>query len=305
MGASRSGWPYREIAWLAARQETMITHAQLIDLGVAAGSVASAVGLGRLYRVHQGVYSIVPPAARPRLAAERAAILACGPAAVVSHWSAAWLHGLSERRPETVQITVVGERGRRRRGLDVHRTRVLERPDRTRVGGLPATTVVRTLIDLSPALADGQLEPLLDRALRTASHAAVRSALQRAKGRPGTERVRALLDPNRPSADAWSAAERRLLELIRTSGLPQPECNVPLGDHGRVPDLLWRVERVIVEYESWEFHSGPASFHDGHERHNELTALGYQVIHVTWRVLSRHPERVLVWIAAALARAGV
>lgn len=299
-----SRWPYREISALADRQGTMVTRAQLLDLGASPGSVDRAVALGRLYRVHHGVYSIAPSGTRPRLAAEHAALLVCGPCAVISHWSAAWLHALIERRSPTVEVTMTGDRGRRRAGIEVHRVAVLERADRTRVGRLPATTVARTVIDLSPLIANAELERLLDRALRKVSRAAMLSALERAAGRPGTGRLRALLDPARPSADSWSKAERRLLELIRGSGLPMPECNVPLGDHGWIPDLLWRAQRVIVEYDSWEFHSGPASFHDDRARHNELTAQGYQVIHVTWRDLNDHPERVLVWIAAALARAG-
>jgi very-short-patch-repair endonuclease len=280
----------------------MIARMQLIELGVGSSSVAPAVAMARLHRVHQGVFSIAPPAARPRLAPEHAALLACGPAAVISHWSAAWLHGLSERQPSRVELAVVADRSRRRPGLQVHRAVNLGRADRTKVGRLPCTAVARTVIDLSPGLNDRELEPLLDRALRLVTRAAMLSALSRAEGRAGTRRVRALLDPARPSADAWSAAERRLLDLIRSSGLPQPECNVPLGDLGRVPDLLWRSERVIVEYDSWDFHSGPASFHDDRERHNELTAQGYQVLHVTWRVLHDHPEQVLVWIARALGR---
>lgn len=300
MGTTRSRWPYRAINALAERQATMITRAQLVELGVRPGSIAAALAVGRLHRVHQGVYSIVPPAARPPLAAEYAALLACGPGALISHWSAAWLHRLIERQPRPVQLTVVGDRGRRRPGLVVHRAVGLAPADRTRVGRLPCTAVARTVIDLSPALNDRQLEPLLDRALRLVSRTAMESALSRAEGRPGTRRVRALLVPARPSADAWSEAERRLLELIRASGLPQPECNVPIGDHGWVPDLLWRKERVIVEYDSWDYHSGPASFHRDRERHNELTAQGYQVLHVTWRVLHDHPEQVLVWLARAL-----
>ncbi|HTU31345.1 MAG TPA: hypothetical protein VMF07_18275 [Solirubrobacteraceae bacterium] len=300
MRDSQTGWPYRAIATLAGRQATMVAYMQLLELGVPQRSIATAAALGRLHRVHRAVYSIAPPNARPRLAPEHAALLACGPDTFLSHWTAAWLHGLTERQPSPVELTVVGDRGRGRSGIAVHRTTALARADRTKVGRLHCTGVARTAIDLSPTIADRQLEPLLDRAMRATSRAALIAGLDRAAGRPGTGRVRALLDPERPSADAWSAAERRLLELIRASGLPLPECNVPLGDRGRVPDLLWRKQRVIVEYDSWDFHSGPASFHDDRDRHNELTAQGYQVLHVTWRMLRYHPEQVLVWIARAL-----
>lgn len=295
-------WPYGAVANVTSRQATMISRGQLLGLGVASSSVTQAAALGRLHRVHLAVYSVAPPGARPRLAPEHAALLACGPGAVLSHWSAAWLHGLTERQPAPVELTVVGERGRRRPRLVAHRTTSLERADRSRVGRLPCTAVARTVIDLSAVLGDRQLEPLLDRALRRTSRTAFQWALARAGSRPGTARVRALLDPERPSADAWSEAERRLLDLIRASGLPQPECDVQLGDRGRIPDQLWRAERVIVEFDSWEFHSGPAAFHDDRARHNELTAQGYQVLHVTWRLLHDHPEQVLVWIARALQR---
>jgi very-short-patch-repair endonuclease len=302
MGAKRTGWPHRDVAALAGRQATMITREQLIARGVASGSIGSGLDLGRLYRVHQGVYSIVPAGARPRLAAEQAALLACGETAVLSHRSAAWLHGLIDRRSNPIELTVVGDRGRRRPGLVVHRARTMASGDLTRLGSLPATSIARTVLDLSPALEDVALEPMIDRALRVTSRSALLSTLSRAKGRPGAARVQALLDPARPSARTRSRAERRLLDLIRTSGLPAPECDVPLGDHGRIPDLLWREQKVIVEFDSWEYHSGPASFHDDRARHNELTAQGYQIIHVTWRVLRDRPEQVLVWIAAALAR---
>jgi predicted transcriptional regulator of viral defense system len=153
MGARRR-WPYQVIARVAERQATMIARVQLLELGVAPSSVAPAVALARLHRLHQGVFSIAPPGARPRLAPEHAALLACGQDAVISHWSAAWLHGLSERQPSPVELTVVGDRSRRRPGLDVHRVAILGRAGRTKVGRLPCTSVARTLIDLSPTLDD-------------------------------------------------------------------------------------------------------------------------------------------------------
>ena len=77
---------------------------------------------------------------------------------------------------------------------------------------------------------------------------------------------------------------------------------MPIG--GYVADLLWREQRVIVEYDSVHWHSGPAVFHDDRTRHNELTAHGrYQVLHVTERQLTHELEQVLIWVAVALSRA--
>ena len=84
--------------------------------------------------------------------------------------------------------------------------------------------------------------------------------------------------------------------------MPSPESNVRLGPR-YVPDLLWRAQRVIVEYDSEEHHMGRRPFHDDRTRHNDLTAAdGYQVLHVTFEHMAE-PLKVLVWVVRALARA--
>jgi very-short-patch-repair endonuclease len=300
--AENRAWPDRAIAELAARQATIVSHAQLAALGVRPSLITAALARGRLHPVHHGVHSLVPAAARPSHASEHAALLACGPRAVLSHETAARLHGL--RLPGHVGTS----RGRGRPGLSVHRTRVLGRAERVRIGGLPVTSIARTIIDLAASWDDRSIERLVDQALKKTSRAKLVAALERHAGRAGAPRVRAALTPGRPSSDTWSHPEERLLQLIRRAGLPVPEANVALGnEHGfghTVPDLRWPEHRVIVEYDSWDHHSGQAAFHADRARHNRLTAGGWQVIHVTWPQLTQRPERVLVWIAAALARGG-
>jgi very-short-patch-repair endonuclease len=119
---------------------------------------------------------------------------------------------------------------------------------------------------------------------------------------PGTPAVRRALTPGRPSGDSWSLPEKNLLALIRLAGLPAPEANVPIGRY--FPDLLWREHRVIVEYDSREFHSSEHARTADATRHNDLTNWGFAVLHVTWDQLSRHREQVLVWITSALTRNG-
>ena len=294
-------WPDRAIADLAATQLTIITHGQLLELGVRPRTIEAAVARGRLHRIHVGVYSLLPQRGWPARAAEQAALLACGKTAVLSHHAAARLHGLRVVAPDEIHVTVVGDR--RRPGLRVHRTGGLHADDVTRVGRLLVTSIARTVVDLSPYLSDRALEHLLDQALKLTSRTRLEDALSRLAGRPGTGRMRGLLDPERPSSDTWSVAEERLLRLLRRAGVPAPEVNVALGRY--VPDLLWRDQRVIVEFDSRAHHSGTASRLRDDRRHNELTSWGYQVIHVGWRDLVEHPEQVLVWIAVALARARV
>jgi very-short-patch-repair endonuclease len=70
----------------------------------------------------------------------------------------------------------------------------------------------------------------------------------------------------------------------------------------RRQDLLWRAERTIVEMDSWEFHSSRASFERDRARDQELIALGYAVIRVTWRQIVREPERIAARLAVTLFR---
>jgi very-short-patch-repair endonuclease len=279
----------------------MVASAQLRALGVSTSTIDRAVRRGRLHRVHYGVYSLVATGARPRLAAEHAALLACGPTAVLSHHTASALHGLRAGHEAPLHVTVVATT-RHRPGLVVHHVTTIDRQERVRVTGLPVTSVARTVVDVAAGQSGGFVEQLVDQALKKTSRAKLTEALDRHPGRPGTPAVRRALTPGRPSGDSWSLPEKNLLALIRRSGLPTPEANVPIGRY--FPDLLWREHRVIVEYDSREFHSSEHARTADATRHNDLTNWGFAVLHVTWDQLSRHREQVLVWITSALTRNG-
>ncbi len=75
------------LADLAARQHGVVTLAQLQALGFGAGAIKYRVRLGRLHLLHSGVYAVGHRPPSP-LATAMAAVLACGPDAVLSHRSA-------------------------------------------------------------------------------------------------------------------------------------------------------------------------------------------------------------------------
>jgi predicted transcriptional regulator of viral defense system len=66
-----------EIAAIAKRQHGVVSVRQLLEAGLSRNGVARRVRLGRLHRVHQGVYAVghigISPAGR-----WMAAALACG-----------------------------------------------------------------------------------------------------------------------------------------------------------------------------------------------------------------------------------
>src|SRR5918996_4736448 len=84
------------VAQLAARQHGCVALAQVRELGLSSTGVRSRVAAGKLHRLHRGVYAVGHPALPPR-GLWMAAVLACGPGAVLSHRSAAALWDSPER----------------------------------------------------------------------------------------------------------------------------------------------------------------------------------------------------------------
>jgi predicted transcriptional regulator of viral defense system len=78
-----------------------------------------------------------------------AAVKACGPGAVLSHWSAAELWGFVDEQGRQPHVTVVGSATRLLPGVAVHRTAALDSRDRARYRGVPVTAAARTLLDLA------------------------------------------------------------------------------------------------------------------------------------------------------------
>ena len=59
---------------------------------------------------------------------------------------------------------------------------------------------------------------------------------------------------------------------------------------GMLVDVLFRAERVIVELDSWEFHSGWDAFDIDRERSNAAVAAGYHLFRLTWEDLTERTE---------------
>jgi hypothetical protein len=75
------------VAAAAERRHGVITRRQLIDLGFDDPAIRRWVQAGHLHRIYQGVYAV----GHPRLTTKGrflAAVLACGPGAVLSHTGA-------------------------------------------------------------------------------------------------------------------------------------------------------------------------------------------------------------------------
>jgi very-short-patch-repair endonuclease len=270
----RNADPDAAIARIAARQHGVVSLAQLEGLGIHRQARSARLRRGWLHRVHRGVFAV----GHPGLSREglwMAAVLAVGPGAALSHFSAGTLWGMlgsrgrgSARSVELpIHVTVSGA-SESRRGIRVHRSRTLTPETITVRLGIPVTTPTRTVIDLRGVLGRRQFA------------AALRQA----------EFLGLPLDPSLEPDRTRSELEGKLLALCRRHRLPRPEVNVRIGSFS--VDFLWRDRRLVVEVDGFRAHGTRSAFESDRARDVELRLLGYEVLRFTWRQLAEHPREV-------------
>lgn len=289
-----------QIREVAGRQHGIVSVRQLRGAGVPRHVVRRRIARGDFERVYRGVYAMGP--VRGRRWREWAALLVAGETAVLSHDTAAELHGMirSPRTDRPVHVTVRRGHPETRAGVCVHRTGSLHVDELSTVEGLPTTTPIRTLVDLAGQLAAVELERLVARADRAGllDGADVDQALRRHAGRAGIGALRRLLAPGVAAAFTRSELEDRFLALLRTAELPEPTTNVRVA--GLEVDALWREEGLIAEVDGFGVHRGRAAFERDRRRDAVLVAAGYRVARFTWTEVTASPFVVVARLGQAL-----
>jgi very-short-patch-repair endonuclease len=288
----------RSIARVAARQDNVVTHDQLFAAGLGRGAIAWRLEAGVMQSMHRGVYLLgaAPPT---RMARARAAVMACGEGAVVSHRSAAELFGLLPETDREVDVTVVGRNPGFHASVRLHRPRRLARHEVTSVRGIPVTSVARIIADLAATEPLNEVEHAFQEALyrRIVTPDAVARVVDRDPRRKGAPVVRALVD--NPTLTR-SERERALRKLIAQAQLPKPLTNVRL--HGYLVDAYWPEHGLVLEFDGWQAHGHRSAFESDRKRDQVMVAHGLRVIRVTDRQLRREPVAVAARIAQALRR---
>jgi len=298
---SMSGESDDLIIGLSAQQQGLVTRKQLLGAGLTPSLVKARVKAKRLRPVQRGVYLVGPPVA-PRQN-EMAAVLACGPGAVVSHRSAAALWELLPHpgADAPVEITVPFQNRGRRPGIRVHRSSRLDPSEATRKDGIPVTTPARTVLDLAGELRAQELERVLAKVERggLTTPAELSSLIARYPRRPGVGSLRALVRGEASPVLTRSEAEERFLALMRKAQLPCPEVNV--GVAGYEVDFFWRDQRLVVEVDGFAFHSSRRDFKRDRRRDSSLSMRGLRVIRLTWGQIVEEPEATAALVAHHLA----
>lgn len=223
---------------------------------------------GRLTAVRRGSYVLgtTPDSREARHAlAVRAELAHLADGAVVSHASAAVLHGLPTWgiRLDCVHVTRARRSGGRR-GRQVHvHTAPLGPQDVDVVDGIPVTSIARTVVDLARtiafepavAVADAALHAVITEPERLAAlQAALAAVIARCagwRGSPAARRVLAFAD-----ARSGSVGESRSRVAIHRAGLPCPVLQWEVvGGAGQwigMVDFGWPKQRTVGEFDGKE-----------------------------------------------------
>jgi hypothetical protein len=209
---------------------------------------------------------------------------------VLSGPTAAWLHGLELNPSNPVEVTVpLRTWPRSRPGLRVRHCAIT--PDEVVcIDGRRATSIDRTLRDLSSRLPEVELMIALDGALR-------RGVLDASRHTSPRRLHRLALC----AAPAESPMETRLRWLLVQAGLPRPEVQADLHDSNGTflarADLYYPDARLVIEYDGGNHRDRLV---EDDSRQNTLVDAGYKLLRYTASDVYQRPEFIVTQVRRAL-----
>lgn len=224
----------------------------------------------RLEPIFHGVYAIEE---LTELGWYRAATLALGPEAVLSHGSAVRLFGLRPYQPDEIHVSVPRRGGRReRQGIRVHRRTRMETGT---FNGIPVTSPTQSLRDAN--LAPFELYRAVEEAERSNHPINLLDAVVRLKQAVrGTTR---------------SDAEAQALIVMSRAGVELPLVNRVVN--GIEADFHWPGKGLVLEVDGWAFHKEREQFEEDRRRGLVHEAAGWRVLRASASQVFRSPELVL------------
>jgi very-short-patch-repair endonuclease len=286
--------------------------------GVSPKRLRALVRNGDLIRTRRGVYATrqameyAEKDARHAHAVAAISAFRATTGGVVSHHSAALLHGLEMLNPpDSSRVSMIFESGGGYSADGIARYRATLPPDQVgRVLGLSVTSVARTVIDIARVSAFMQGVVVADSALRNGlipgengtTREELRAALRTCAGWPGSvlaERVVRFADER-----SESVLESCARVVFDEHGLEPPDLQVWIPGTGYRADFCWMDCQVIAEADGLaKYEEDPKKkIAEQIKRDRELRRLGWEVIHFTWEELFRNPRKVIRDILEARRR---
>lgn len=223
--------------------------------------------------------------------------------AAFSGRTAGWLHGLDFAPCDPAEVTIPEPLGSGRlAGASVHRA-ALAREEIVMRRGLPTTCALRTVADLGgrEPLTEGVVAADLFLHARLVTIAELHAYVVDHPRAKGIARLRRVVDLAEPKSE--SPMETRLRMLLQLAGLPEPEVQVSIhDDEGRFlgrPDLLYRAERLAVEYDGGNHRDRLV---DDNRRQNGLVGAGFRLLRFTAADVYGTPDLVSLQVRHGLAK---
>jgi very-short-patch-repair endonuclease len=284
------------VARIASRAHGVVTRIQLLATGISDDEIKHRIRTGALIRVHRGVYRVGHHA--PSLEARYlAAVLACGPGALLSGRAAAHLLGLLKGQAPPPEVTAPGER--RVKGVRTKRSRTSKPAESMVWRGVPVTTPPRTLVDLAAELDEDQLARACHEAgvrFRT-TPAQVEAVLARRPRSPGGPKLRRVMRGE--IRVTLSRLESRFIRVLREASLPLPRTNKVASE--RRVDCRWPEHRLTVELDSYRYHSSRYAWEQDRRREREARARGDEFRRYTYGDVFENPRQMLAELRVLLA----
>jgi very-short-patch-repair endonuclease len=278
----------------------VVTRRQLLGLGLSRRAIQHRIARGRLHPVMRGVYAV----GRPNLTRRgewMAAVLSCGPGAMLSHGSAAALWGLGQEVGKEIEVSIITATDRRRPGIRIHRRPGIRADDRSEHSGIPVTSPVRTLVDQA-----ARLRPLaLERSVNEADKRdlvdpdELRMALPRYSRERGVDALQTLLD-RLTFRLSDSDLEIFFRPIARDAGLPPPETKQMVN--GFEVDFFWPELGLVIETDGLRYHRTPSQQNRGLRRDQTHTAAGMTPLRFSHSQIKYEPDYVRSRLAPVALR---
>lgn len=301
-----------------AGQGFVVARGHLRSLGIGEPEIRRQLRARRWSTPRRGVVSLLAPrptaavgerfSDRARTYGNDAEVIAAAtallhPGSVVSHLSAAAMHGLPTVTAATRATLTIANPGREcgRQRTRVHVAALAEQ-DLASWFGIPVTSIARTVSDLARTVGMPDALVAADGALheRLVTQRELSLAVSGAAGWPGVTSARLV------AGFADGLAESPLESLTRLclhrGQVPPPELQVPIVAGGRRfrVDFAWRAQRVVLEADGLAKYASPDRLREEKRRQELIERAGYRVVRVGWDDVMNHPTETVARVLRAL-----
>jgi len=287
----------------AQSQGGVVLRSQAVDAGFSSSGIARRLSSGEWKRVARGGYRLLKSSGRLDLVRAAVAVL---PGSIISHHSAAAIHGMPRVPRNIVSVAVPSKTTHVFPGVDIHRYDDLDDDHVATVRGLPLTSPDRTVVDLSPLVSPRHLAVIVDEAVaeNLCTIEALDSVLKSIarKGKPGVASLRAVIEERSGDQPTGTVLERHGTKLLVDSGIEGfvQEYPIPWATNRRF-DVAFPSERVAIEWDSRRWHMQVEAMRQDRERDRMAVQCGWRILRFTWADVHDAPDTVITTVRGVLA----